>query len=220
MLSLHTSLLQMQTYLQVTNRCKIHGQPHLITMSTADRVEASNASLLHSTQCRSHTEQHDICSHCSNPITRNNLGPPGTNQLHPGNTHSSIRTQTNMDTYQASRPYTIQLPALLPGPRCYTNASTLIDHTSRQPMRAGLGVFIINTEMHPPQNIYIKGVLSDSSSVLMAEAAALALVAAVISRLQLQTQTFTSSALRFLLGSNGLAAAVISRLQLLDTNLL
>jgi hypothetical protein len=33
---------------------------------------------------------------------------------------------------------------------------------------------------HPPQNIYIKGVLSDSSSVLMAEATALALAAAVI----------------------------------------
>jgi hypothetical protein len=131
------------------------------------------------------THGNDICNHCSNPIARNNLGPPGTNQLHPGNTtHSSIRTQPNRYTYQASRPYTIQLRALLPGPRCYTDASTLLDHTSRQPKRAGLGVFIINTEMHPPQNIYIKGVLSDSSSVLMAEATALALAAAVIPRLQ------------------------------------
>jgi len=42
--------------------------------------------------------------------------------------------------------------------------STLLDHTTQQSDRC-----IINTEMHPPQNIYIKGVLSDSSSVLMAE---------------------------------------------------
>ena len=35
--------------------------------------------------------------------------------------HSSIRTQTNRYTYQASRPYTIQLPALLPRP-CINSA--------------------------------------------------------------------------------------------------
>jgi hypothetical protein len=115
-------------------------------------------------------------NHCSYPITRNILAHQVRTSCIQETQHTVQSEPSRTGTYQTSRPYTIQQPALLPGPRCYT--------TSRQPKRAGLGVFIINTEMHPPHNIYIKGVLSDSSSVPMAEAAA------VISQLQLQDTNF------------------------------
>ena len=58
--------------------------------------------------------------------------------------------------------------------------------------RAGIGVFIVNTQVHPPQRIYIKAKMSDSTSVFMAEAAALALAASVTQRLNLQHTNFLS----------------------------
>ena len=56
--------------------------------------------------------------------------------------------------------------------------------------RAGIGVFIINMQVQPPQHIYIKATMLESTSVLMAEAAALALAATVTERLHLQHTNF------------------------------
>jgi hypothetical protein len=58
--------------------------------------------------------------------------------------------------------------------------------------KAGLGVFIINTQVHPPQTIYIKVVMAASSSVLMAEATALALATEITMHLNLQNMNFLS----------------------------
>jgi len=55
-----------------------------------------------------------------------------------------------------------------------------------------LDVFIINTQVHPPQNVYIKTAMKDSTLVLMAEAAALALAVTVTDRLQLNHINFLS----------------------------
>jgi len=52
--------------------------------------------------------------------------------------------------------------------------------------------YIINTGMHPPQNIYIKPAVTNSVSVVMAEAAALVLAATVTERLQIHNITFLS----------------------------
>jgi ribonuclease HI len=60
------------------------------------------------------------------------------------------------------------------------------------PRNAGIGVFIINTCLQPPQQVYIKAMLKDTASVLMAEAAALALAALVTHHLQLNNVTFLS----------------------------
>jgi putative N-acetylmannosamine-6-phosphate epimerase len=49
------------------------------------------------------------------------------------------------------------------------------------PRNAGIGVFIINTQVQPPQQVYIKATMKDFTSVLMAEAAALALATTVCS---------------------------------------
>ena len=55
-----------------------------------------------------------------------------------------------------------------------------------------LDVFIINTQVHPAQTIYIKAKMSGATSVLMAEAAAIALAAIVADHLNLQHINFLS----------------------------
>jgi hypothetical protein len=45
-------------------------------------------------------------------------------------------------------------------------------------------------QVHPPQRVYIKAAMSDSTSLLMAQAAALALAAIVTERLHLQHTNF------------------------------
>lgn len=51
---------------------------------------------------------------------------------------------------------------------------------------AGLGVFIVNTHFRPVQTIYVKATLNAATSVLMAEAAALAMAALITHKLGLQ----------------------------------
>jgi ribonuclease HI len=80
---------------------------------------------------------------------------------------------------------------MLQGSRCYVDASTPPDQQSilRQ---AGLGVFFVNTEAHLTQTIYIKVKLDACSSVLMAEAAALALAVQVALHMNLTSINFLS----------------------------
>lgn len=103
---------------------------------------------------------------------------------------ASSPNQTHRSRETATHRYTVLFPALLTGARCYTDASTMPDQASFIPRKAGIGIFIINTQVQPPQNIYIKAAMQDSASVLMAEAAALALAAAVTARLQIQHTNF------------------------------
>jgi hypothetical protein len=88
--------------------------------------------------------------------------------------------------------HTITAPALLQGTRCYVDASTQPDHLNPHSRMAGLGVFIIKTQEHPIQSIYIKAKLLTCSSVLMAEAASLALAASIIYRLNINGCNFLS----------------------------
>jgi len=86
----------------------------------------------------------------------------------------------------------IQMPALLPGVRCNADASTTPDQPSMQPRMAGLGVFFLNTQVQPVHAIYIKAVMTNAASVLMAEAAALALAATVNDALNINNTAFLS----------------------------
>jgi predicted membrane protein len=56
----------------------------------------------------------------------------------------------------------------------------------------GLDVFILNFHVQPTQAIYIKAQLNNCHSVLMGEAAALALGATIIKALQLHSCNFLS----------------------------
>ena len=71
--------------------------------------------------------------------------------------------------------YLVRFPGLLQGVKCYTDASTSPDLPSLTPRNAGIGLFIINTQIHPAKTIYIKAIMTATTSVLMAEAAAMAL---------------------------------------------
>jgi hypothetical protein len=50
--------------------------------------------------------------------------------------------------------FTVSLPALIPGVRCYTDASTTPDHQPLASRTASLGVFFVNTQVQPIQKIY------------------------------------------------------------------
>jgi len=88
--------------------------------------------------------------------------------------------------------YTINTLALLPGTRCYVDASTLPDHPTMPPRQAGLGILIVNVQAQPTQTIYIHAKLAECTSVLMAEAVSLAFAATVAETLNLSNINFLS----------------------------
>jgi ribonuclease HI len=101
--------------------------------------------------------------------------------------------------------FLVPSPSLLDGIRCYTDASTEPDHQAYGPRAAGLGIFIVNTQANPPHSIFIKAAMRSASSVLMAEAAAMALAAKVLDILQLQQGTILNDnqqLVHFLNGTN------------------
>ncbi|XP_021318754.1 uncharacterized protein LOC8083452 isoform X2 [Sorghum bicolor] len=72
------------------------------------------------------------------------------------------------------------------------DASTLPDQPNMSMRQAGLGIFFLNTRVQPAQGIYIKAKLEACSSVLMAEAASLALASIIIDRLNIDRVSFLS----------------------------
>jgi hypothetical protein len=88
--------------------------------------------------------------------------------------------------------YTTSTPALLLGNRCYVDASTTPDHPGSPPTTAGLGVFILNFQAHPTQIIYIKARLENCTSVIMAEAASLALASSLIQAFNIDNCSYLS----------------------------
>jgi len=83
---------------------------------------------------------------------------------------------------------TCRYPMLLRGVKCYSDASTLPDMLVSDPRKAGLGIFVID-----PRNqarFFIKAKISNITSVLMVEAAGLALAASIISLLQTNDISF------------------------------
>lgn len=88
--------------------------------------------------------------------------------------------------------YTIQVPALIAGIRCYVDASLLPDQPAMPRRSAGLGVFFVNPQVQPTQTVYIRARVSGVHSVLMAEAAALALAATISDLLNFNNTTFLS----------------------------
>jgi ribonuclease HI len=76
------------------------------------------------------------------------------------------------------------------------DAATAPDSNNYYPKFAGLGIFIVNTADNPPFSIFIKAFMQDSTSVLMAESAALALAFSLCRKMNLEhTQFYTDSQL-------------------------
>lgn len=74
---------------------------------------------------------------------------------------------------------------MIPGPRCYIDASLAPDMIDQQPRSAGLGIFLLNLQEPQAGSLYIKAHLNRYSSVLMAEAASLALATTITDALNL-----------------------------------
>lgn len=83
-------------------------------------------------------------------------------------------------------------PQLLQGIICYVDASTTPDHPTAQPRNAGICITFFNPQVQPALNVHIKAQMTESTSVLMAEAAALALAASISQALHFQDITFLS----------------------------
>lgn len=114
-----------------------------------------------------------------------------------GRQHHSQQTQgiespnADTSTHQVDR-YTIWVPALLPGVRCFVDAFALPDQPSQHARRAGIGILFVNTQVHPVQTIYIKAAMTETQSVITVEAAAMALAAMVMDRLGFNDVSFLS----------------------------
>jgi hypothetical protein len=81
---------------------------------------------------------------------------------------------------------------MLQGSRCYFDASLLPDNINTNPRQVGIGIFIINLQATPTQYIHIQARLQMCTCVLMAESAALALAALMVSRLNIMECSFLS----------------------------
>jgi len=116
-------------------------------------------------------------THSAEPLANLAIEPP-----HLGDTVSGMNcsvadfgrseSQTPGSPNPVMHRYIIHQPALLPGVRCYANASTPPGSPSLSSKTAGLGVFFVNAQVQPAQTIYIKAFITGVDSVLMAEAAA------------------------------------------------
>lgn len=105
---------------------------------------------------------------------------PGTNVSDVGPNHATMNR------------FTIHTLDLLSGVTCYADASISSTPPSLSPRQAGLGVFLINSQVQTQQIIYIKALLTGTDSVLMAEAAAMALAANLAACLNYDQVTFLS----------------------------
>lgn len=117
----------------------------------------------------------------------------GMNLSYAGMVRADCHTEPSSSIIQIDR-NTIQVPALLPGVRCFADASLLPDNPSRPSRTAGLGILFVNTQVHPAQTIYIyiKAFMTGAHSVIKAEAATLALAAIVSDKLNFGNTTFLS----------------------------
>jgi len=98
-------------------------------------------------------------------------------------THSQIQLHGNHlgNTSNAgTQVQQIQSPQDLQGITCYVDASTKPDSLSHNIHPACLGIVIVHTQVQPASKIHIKAVLNDTSSVIMAEAAAISLAAKIL----------------------------------------
>lgn len=73
----------------------------------------------------------------------------------------------------SSNNFICRLPSLIPGPRCYSDASLAPDSRSNAVRSVGLGIFSLNPGQH--MKCFIRARVHQVSSVLMAESAGLAL---------------------------------------------
>jgi len=159
-----------------------HNTPNSYSSNTPNHHDSNNAAQHNAVQ-NNHTALQ------GNPNTAHHLSliQVNTQQGH------YLSTRTTRDTRSNNRDlYLVRLPASLIGVRCYTDTSTSPDLPSNLSRNTGIGIFIVNNQVHPVQTIYIKATMKGTSSVLMAEGAAHALATTVTKCLDIQQVSFLS----------------------------
>jgi hypothetical protein len=86
--------------------------------------------------------------------------------------------------------FMVNSPSTMQGFQCYTDASTTPDLLPNDIRAAGLGIFIINTQIQPPLSMFIKAAMHASPSVFVAEAVVLALGATLLNKMGLNLVNF------------------------------
>jgi len=123
-------------------------------------------------------------------MVQNEQNPPQTSPQFaqtPGNHLSVLQTHLQQPTMHFC-PY----PANLQSSRCYVDAAVVPNDQNIITNIVGLGIFILNFQVQPLQAIYVKAQLQHCHSVLMSEAAALALGASIVQALQIPSCNFLS----------------------------
>lgn len=98
--------------------------------------------------------------------------------------------------------YTISMPVTLSGIRCYVDASTTLDHHPPTPRTAGLGIFIVNSQVQPTNTIYIRACLEETHTAISAEAAVIALATALLNKMDNQQVSFLSDCAQLMASLN------------------
>lgn len=152
---------------------------------------------VHTPAAERHQDMHqnDVCTNiCQNhaPTQQGtNLlfsGNSGGRSNHPGDLHCSTSTLS----LPGPPHYKALLPAILPGTRCYIHAAIAPNTPLQVSRKSGLGIFIVNNHPEAASTVYIKTVKKDCNSVIMAEAAALALGAQILRALRVHQPFFLS----------------------------
>jgi ribonuclease HI len=113
--------------------------------------------------------------------------------LHAAHSHFTTNSQAwHNDVHNTTAALLLISTPNYQGYRCYVDAATTTDSHNSSHKPAGLGIFIVNTDINPPFAIFIKAFLQVSSSVLMAESAALALAIYICRNMNLQHVNFYS----------------------------
>jgi hypothetical protein len=103
-----------------------------------------------------------------------------------------IHTVQPLPQSNLQKTYTVQQPALILGIQCYVDASTLPDQPNPMAKLVGLGILIVNMQVQPVHCIYISACMYQTHSVVMAEVAAVALGAMLVSNLNLREVSYFS----------------------------
>jgi hypothetical protein len=108
--------------------------------------------------------------------------------LQQGGRAEGIQRHEDFQMGLPSNDITCRLPVMPLGAKCYTDASLTTDIGEQQPRMAGIGIFIIDPARR--HKFFIKAQVKRSTSVLMAEAAAMATAATIIRLLNMNVVSF------------------------------
>lgn len=128
------------------------------------------------------------------PLAKCSHGDCGQQTLHfagsqPGGEEGQALLQSHQASLASSTDnFVCRLPNLIPGPRCYSDASLAPDSVNSAPRSAGLGIFLMDPTQH--LKCFIRARIDQVSYVLMAESAAMALAAKICDLLRFSDMSF------------------------------